>query len=74
MASLSVSSKEPPRLEAQSHLSDKSVVISEAATLYLWDAEVEKFQLQGEVEARLIDNGGRNCEHVLRFLLPVAFL
>ena len=72
MAKLSVSSREPPPLESQSELSGKPVVISESATLYLWDVEVEQFKRQGEVEASLIDNGGRDCEYFLTFMSPVA--
>jgi hypothetical protein len=72
MAKLSVSSRQPPPVESQSPLSHKPVVISEPATLYLWDLEVEQFKCQGEVEACIIENGGRDCKHLLTVLVSVA--
>lgn len=37
------------------------VIIAEPATLYLWDLEAERFRLQGEVEASIVENGPRDC-------------
>lgn len=62
MMNLSVSSADQPRSPSQSQLSNKPVVISEPAILYLWDMESERFRLQGEVEACIIENEGRDCE------------
>ncbi|GJJ07605.1 hypothetical protein Clacol_001808 [Clathrus columnatus] len=39
---------------------DLPVIISEPATLYLWDLEAERFRLQGEVDASIVENGPRD--------------
>jgi hypothetical protein len=69
MASLSVSSRNQPEFPSQSQLSNKPVVISQHASLYLWDMEGAQFRPQGEVEACIIENGERDCE--FSCLLPV---
>lgn len=56
-ASVGEKSQDAPLPQAKKNL---PVIISEPATLYLWDLEAERFRLQGEVEASIVENGLRD--------------